>query len=137
VPDIAALADAQTGYLVGQTQTFPKTCNPAVTKYDEYRLGGTSLACPIIAGIMALSDQKAGSVHGFANPFFYQNPGKFTDITSVNTAVARRNFNNSVDDCIGTSDFLRTFNDFSGSPSQFTGTGWDNVTGLGVPNGIP
>ncbi len=137
VPDIAALADANTGYLVGQTQTFPQTCNPAVTKYDEYRLGGTSLSCPIIAGIMALSDQKAGAAHGFANPFFYANPGKFTDILSVKTAVARRNFNNSVDDCNGTGDRLRTFNDFSGSPTQFTGTGWDNVTGLGVPNGIP
>src|SRR6266403_1179756 len=138
VPDIAALADAQTGYLVGQTQTFPAdACNPASVKYDEYRLGGTSLACPIIAGIMALSDQKAGAAHGFANPFFYANPGKFTDILSVKTAVARRNFNNSVDDCNGTGDRLRTFNDFSGSPTQFTGTGWDNVTGLGVPNGIP
>jgi len=136
VPDIAALADAQTGYLVGQTQTF-QSCNGTVVKYDEYRLGGTSLACPIIAGIMALSDQKAGSPHGFANPFFYQNPGKFRDITSVNTAVARRNFNNSVDDCNGTADRLRTFNDYSGSPTQFTGIGWDNVTGLGTPNGIP
>jgi len=137
VPDIAALADAQTGYLVGQTQTFPKTCNPAVTEYDEYRLGGTSLACPIIAGIMALADEKDGIVHGFANPFFYMHPGKFTDITSVNTAVARRNFNNSVDDCDGTADRLRTFNDYSGSPTQSTHPGWDNVTGLGVPNGIP
>jgi subtilase family serine protease len=136
VPDIAALADAQTGYLVGQTQTF-QSCHGTVVKYDEYRLGGTSLSCPIIAGIMALSDQKAGAAHGFANQFFYANPGKFTDITSVKTAVARRNFNNSVDDCLGTADRLRTFNDFSGSPTQFTGTGWDNVTGLGVPNGIP
>jgi subtilase family serine protease len=138
VPDIAALADAQTGYLVGQTQTFPKTCNgPGGASYDEYRLGGTSLACPIIAGIMALSDQKAGRPHGFANPFFYMNPGKFTDILPINTAVARRNFNNSVDDCDGTADRLRTFDDYSGSPTQSTGTGWDNVTGLGVPNGIP
>jgi subtilase family serine protease len=137
IPDVAALADAQTGYLVGQTQTFPKTCNPAVTKYDEYRLGGTSLACPITAGIMALSDQKAGAAHGFANPFFYQNAGKFTDITSVKTAVARRNLNNSVDDCDGTADRLRTFDDYSGSTTQFTATGWDNVTGLGTPNGIP
>jgi subtilase family serine protease len=136
VPDIAALADAQTGYLVGQTQTF-QSCNGTVVKYDEYRLGGTSLACPIIAGIMALSDQKAGSAHGFANQFFYDNPGKFTDITPVKTAVARRNFVNSVDTCDGTVDRLRTFNDFSGSLSQSTVVGWDNVTGLGVPNGIP
>jgi subtilase family serine protease len=138
VPDIAALADPNTGYLVGQTQTFPPTCNgPGGASYDEYRIGGTSLSCPIIAGIMALSDQKAGFAHGFANPFFYANPSKFTDITSTNTAVARRNFNNGVDACSGTADRLRTFNDYSGSPTQHTGTGWDNVTGLGVPNGIP
>jgi hypothetical protein len=33
-------------------------------------------------------------------------------------------------------DRLRTFDDYSGSPTQHTGPGWDNVTGLGVPNGI-
>ena len=86
---------------------------------------------------MALSDQKAGFAHGFANPFFYANPGKFYDVLSVKTAVARRNFVNSVDDCNGTVDRLRTFNDYSGSPTQFTATGWDDVTGLGVPNSIP
>jgi subtilase family serine protease len=137
VPDIAALADANTGYLVGQTQTFPQTCNPASVMYDEFRLGGTSLSCPIIAGIMALSDQKAGFAHGFANPFFYMNPGSFYDVVAVETAVARRNFVNGVDACNGTVDRLRTFNDYSGSPTQSTGPGWDNVTGLGVPNGIP
>jgi len=89
---------------------------------------------------MALSDQKAGFAHGFANPFFYANPGKFYDVLSVKTAVARRNFVNSVDDCDGTVDRLRTFDDngpCSGSPTQSTGTGWDNVTGRGVFNGIP
>ncbi len=137
VPDVAALGDPDAGFLVGQTQTFPTTCNPGGASYDEYRIGGTSLSCPIIAGIMALSDQKAGSAHGFANPFFYANPGKFTDITSVKTAIARANFVNSVDDCSGIVHRLRTFDDYSGSPTQSTGTGWDNVTGLGVPNDIP
>ena len=89
---------------------------------------------------MALSDQKAGFAHGFANPFFYANLGKFYDVLSVKTAVARRNFVNSVDDCDGTVDRLRTFDDNgpgSGSPTQSTTMGWDNVTGLGVPSGIP
>src|SRR5581483_9391088 len=129
VPDVAALADPQTGLLVGQTQTFPNG-----VYYDEYRLGGTSLASPIFAGIMALADQKAGRPHGFANPLFYANPAAFNDILSVKTAVARRNFNNSVDASAGTSDHLRTFDDYSGSPSQHTNPGWDNVTGLGTPN---
>jgi subtilase family serine protease len=139
VPDIAALGDPNTGYLIGQTQTFPATCNgPRTVMYDEYRIGGTSLSCPIVAGIMALSDQKAGAPHGFANPFFYGGTVSYYDVGSVKTAVARRNFVNGVDDCNGTVDRLRTFDDYSvGSPTQFTGPGWDNVTGLGVFNGIP
>jgi len=127
-PDVAALGDVQTGYLVGQTQTFPDG-----TYYDEYRLGGTSLSSPIFAGLMALADQAAGHPHGFANPLFYANASAFYDVTSVKTAVARRNFVNSVDASAGTSDFLRTFDDYSGSPTQHTETGWDNVTGLGTP----
>ena len=128
VPDVAAVADPQTGLLIGQTQTFPDG-----TYYDEYRVGGTSLASPLFAGIMALADEAAGFAHGFANPLFYAHPGAFHDITSIKTAVARRNFVNSVDSTDGTSDFLRTFDDYSGSPTQKTSAGWDNVTGLGVP----
>ena len=48
VPDISALADPNTGFLVGQTQQFSDG-----THYDEYRLGGTSLAAPLMAGIAA------------------------------------------------------------------------------------
>jgi subtilase family serine protease len=139
VPDIAALADIETGFLIGQTQAFPRTCNAGNipgTYYDEYRIGGTSVSCPVMAGLMALADQKAGFAHGFANPLFYGNyhtSGAFYDVTSVKTAVARRNYVNSVDACDGISDRLRTFDDYSGSPTQSTGPGWDNVTGLGSP----
>jgi subtilase family serine protease len=128
VPDVAALADPQTGLLVGQTQTFPDGVS-----YDEYRIGGTSLASPIFAGLMALADQKAGHAHGFANPLLYDNPAAFYDVKSVKTAVARRNFVNGVDSSAGTVDRLRTFDDYSGSPTQHTAAGWDNVTGLGTP----
>ncbi len=131
IPGVAALGDPQTGLLVGQTQTFPDG-----TYYDEYRIGGTSLASPIFAGLMALADQKAGHPHGFANPVFYANPSSFYDVLSVKTAVARRNYNNNVDASAGTSDRLRTFDDYTGSPTQHTGPGWDNVTGLGTPQGI-
>jgi subtilase family serine protease len=131
VPDVAALGDPQTGLLIGQTQTFPEGAH-----YDEYRIGGTSLSSPIFAGLMALADQKAGHPHGFANPVFYANAGSFYDVLSVKTAVARRNYNNSVDASAGTSDRLRTFDDYSGSPTQHTNAGWDNVTGLGTPQGV-
>jgi subtilase family serine protease len=131
VPDVAALGDPQTGLIVGQTQTFPDG-----TYYDEYRIGGTSLSSPIFAGLMALLDQKAGHPNGFANPLFYANSGKFYDVLSVKTAVARRNFVNGVDASNGTVDRLRTFDDYSGSPTQHTGPGWDNVTGLGTPSNL-
>ena len=85
VPDVAALGDPQTGYLVGQTQSFPDG-----NHYDEYRIGGTSLSSPIFAGLMALADQAAGSPHGFANPLFYAHPEAFYDVTSVKTAVVNK-----------------------------------------------
>jgi subtilase family serine protease len=128
VPDVAAVGDPQTGLLVGQTQTFPDGAY-----YDEYRIGGTSLASPIFAGLMALADQAAGHAHGFANPLFYAHASAFYDVLSVKTAVARRNFVNNVDASAGTVDRLRTFDDYSGSPTQHTNAGWDNVTGLGTP----
>jgi subtilase family serine protease len=128
VPDVAALADPQAGLLVGQTQTFPDG-----VYYDEYRVGGTSLASPIFAGLMALADQKAGHAHGFANPLLYENPAAFYDVVPEKTAVARRNFIDNVDASGGTVDRLRTLDDYSGSPTQHTAVGWDNVTGLGTP----
>ena len=126
IPDVAALGDPQTGLLIGQTQTFPDG-----TYYSEYRIGGTSLSSPIFAGLMALADQAAGHPHGFANPLFYAHSGAFYDVLSVKTAVARRNFVNSTDG--PTVDRVRTFDDYSGSPTQHTNPGWDNVTGLGTP----
>ena len=61
------------------------------------------------SGMRALADQKAGRKHGFANPLFYANPNGFYDVVPVKTAVARRNFVNSVDASDGTVDRLRTF----------------------------
>ncbi len=64
-PDISAIADPNTGFLVGETMTFPD----GTAKYNEYRLGGTSLASPVIAGVQALAEQARGGVPiGFANP---------------------------------------------------------------------
>jgi subtilase family serine protease len=59
VPDVAANADPNVGYLIEQTLTFPG----GTVKYSEYRVGGTSLSCPLFAGIMASADEVAGSPH--------------------------------------------------------------------------
>jgi subtilase family serine protease len=130
VPDISAFADPNTGYIVGETQTFPD----GSVKYDEYRIGGTSLSSPIMAGIMALADQAHGSPHGFANPLFYSLAGSasYHDIVSPASTVAavRTNFNNNVDASDGLSYRLRTMNQ---TLSLQTTPGYDDVTGVGTP----
>jgi subtilase family serine protease len=130
VPDIAAFADPNTGYLIGETQTFPD----GTVKYSEYRIGGTSLSSPIMAGIMALADQAAGHPHGFANPLFYSLAGSasFKDIVSPasTVAVVRTNYKNGVDASNGLSYVLRTMNQ---TLSLKTTPGYDDVTGLGTP----
>jgi subtilase family serine protease len=130
VPDISALGDPQTGLLIGQTQTFPD----GSTRYSEYRIGGTSLSSPIMAGIMALADQARGSAHGFANPAIYALNGRSVlhDVVSPASTVAmvRVNFNNSVDASAGTNTRLRTANQ---TLSLLTTPGYDDVTGVGTP----
>jgi subtilase family serine protease len=82
-PDIAAVADPYTGYLYGETFTIAGNaiadygCTP-ISKTEEYcetAIGGTSLASPTMAGIMAVIDQKRVSAGepelGFANPWLY------------------------------------------------------------------
>ncbi len=55
VPDMSMDADAQSGMLIGLTQTFPNG-----TYYDQFKQGGTSLASPLLAGVIADADQAAG-----------------------------------------------------------------------------
>ena len=126
LPDIAAIGDPNTGYLIGQTQTFPD----GTVKYSEYRIGGTSLSSPIMAGIMALADQASGSPHGFANPVFYANAGAFYDVLHVYGAVVRANYANGIDASAGTVYRLRTFDQ---GLSLKTTAGYDDITGLGTP----
>src|SRR6266550_1903315 len=126
LPDIAAFGDPNTGYLIGQTQTFPD----GSVRYSEYRIGGTSLSSPIIAGIMALADQAKGSPHGFANPVFYAHAAAFYDVRHMSGAVVRVNYVNSVDASKGLQYRLRTFDQ---GLSLKTTAGWDDITGLGTP----
>ena len=130
VPDIAAIGDPNTGFLVGETQTFPD----GSVQYSEYRIGGTSLSSPILAGIMALADQAAGHPHGFANPLFYSLAGSaaFRDVVdpASTVAVVRTDFINGVDASGGLRYRLRTMNQ---TLSLDTTPGYDDVTGVGTP----
>jgi kumamolisin len=75
VPDVAADADPNTGYLV-------------VANGNEFQVGGTSAVAPLYSGLFAAFGRKLG----FVLPTLWQNPGAFVDITqgsngSFNAAV--------------------------------------------------
>ncbi|MCX5245516.1 S53 family peptidase [Streptomyces sp. NBC_00201] len=133
VPDIAAIADPNTGFLVGQTQTFPDGSE----QYSEYRIGGTSLAAPVIAAVQALAQQAAGGkAIGFANPSIYSKFGSklYHDVTDKPTgtdlAVARVDFVNGVDASGGLATSVRSL----GKDSSLSAVkGYDDVTGVGSP----
>ena len=131
-PDIAADGDPNTGMLVGETQTFPTG-----VAYGEYRIGGTSLASPLTAGMVALATQRSGKPFGLLNPAIYSaakaKSKAFTDVLPVHTGDAnvRPDYVNSVDDSDGIVYSVRTFDQDS---SLVVTKGWDDVTGVGTPN---
>ncbi|MCX5557148.1 protease pro-enzyme activation domain-containing protein [Streptomyces sp. NBC_00038] len=133
VPDISAVADPNTGFKVGQTQTQPDGSQA----YSEYRIGGTSLAAPVIAGVQALAQQaRGGKSIGFANPAIYAKYGSkaYHDVTDNPTgaglAVARVDFVNGYDATDGLTTSVRSLGKDS---SLHAVKGYDDVTGVGTP----
>ncbi|MFI0963669.1 protease pro-enzyme activation domain-containing protein [Streptomyces sp. NPDC021080] len=133
VPDIAAIADPNTGFKVGQTQAFPD----GTEQYSEYRIGGTSLAAPVIAAVQALAQEaRGGKAIGFANPSIYAKAGSksYHDVTDTpggkQYAVARVDFVNGFDATGGTATSVRSL----GQDSSLKAVkGYDDVTGVGSP----
>ncbi|WP_369362635.1 protease pro-enzyme activation domain-containing protein [Streptomyces sp. CG4] len=134
VPDIAAIADPNTGFLIGQTQTLPDGKTRA---YDEKRTGGTSLAAPVIAAVQALAQQaRCGKPIGFANPSIYARYGSkvYHDVTDNPTgsqlAVARVDFINHYD---ATRGLITSVVSLGKDSSLKAVNGYDDVTGVGTP----
>ena len=130
VPDVAMDADPTTGMLVGQTQAFTTGVH-----YGEYRIGGTSLASPLFAGMTALLTQNAQHRLGFLNPMIYKQArsGLFDDVKGapVDPGNVRVDYVNGENPAGGLVYSVRTFDQDS---SLTTVKGWDDVTGVGVPN---
>ena len=129
VPDVGMDADPTTGMLVGQTQLFPRHS----IRYGEYRIGGTSLASPLFAGMTAIALQGSGHGGGLLNPVIYSHAGAFTDVTGPgpDAGNVRVDFANGIDGSGGLLYSVRTFDQDS---SLAVTPGWDAVTGLGSPN---
>ena len=157
VPDIAMVADPYTGGEIIDTEPIgPGGAEEQfITVY-----GGTSLACPMFSGIWAIANQAAGTLLGQAAPILYGLPaGAITDIVAVNGPDNVSGFtktphtpavNYTPDELAAplgnTTEFMSTLYNSAISTSWYvltfgtdtsltTGPGWDNVTGLGTPNG--
>jgi subtilase family serine protease len=130
VPDISMPGDPNTGFRVGQTQTFTDG-----TYYDEYRIGGTSLSSPLLAGVEAVVSQRNHHPIGFANPLFYNLLGTsaLRDIVAPKSPVhqVRADFVNTENAAGG-----RTFRleDIDVQTSLIHDVrGYDDETGVGTP----
>jgi subtilase family serine protease len=132
VPDIAMDADPNTGMIVGETQVFPDG-----TYWDQYRIGGTSLSSPLLAGVVAVADQAHHQALGFINPLYYQMLGTSAlhDIVAPTSPLAqvRTDYVNFLDNSQGKSYRLQTI-DVQSSTLHDT-PGYDNETGVGTPRG--
>jgi subtilase family serine protease len=154
LPDISWLADPFTGGIIAITYGFQSP--PLV--YEVY--GGTSLACPMFSALWAIANQEAGYPLGQAASYVYSLPANtIYDIVPVNSTT---NVTATIVDFLGTTTYtaaqlagplgkttkfysalwdypltqdttyVLTFGTDTGLT---TAKGWDNVTGVGVPNG--
>jgi subtilase family serine protease len=136
VPDISADADAAAGGFAVGTLTFPK--GGGTPAYHESLTGGTSLSAPLVAGLVTAAQQGQPAPFGFLNPVLYKlyRTNAYYDtlpLTSHSPALQRAIV------CPAATcnmNVLVTFDDQDPSiTSQVTLPGYDNMTGLGTPNG--
>jgi subtilase family serine protease len=132
VPDIAMDADPNTGMIVGETQVFPDG-----TYWDQYRIGGTSLSSPLLAGVVAVANQVHHHPLGFINPLYYHLLGTSAlhDTVAPTSPVAqvRTDYTNFLDNSQGKFWRLQTV-DVQSSTLKDT-PGYDDETGVGTPRG--
>jgi subtilase family serine protease len=132
VPDISIDGDPNTGFEVGETQVFPNG-----TYWAQYRIGGTSLSSPLLAGVVAMADQAHHHPLGFINPLYYRMIGTSAvhDIVAPGSPVAqvRTDYTNELDNSQGKFWRLETV-DVQTTTLHDT-PGYDNETGVGTPRG--
>jgi subtilase family serine protease len=137
VPDLSADADEYTGFSVG-FMTFPPG-KPAV--YQHGAVGGTSEAAPLVAGMVIDAQQGQRAPFGFLDPVLYRLSGTsaFRDMLplTARSPAADRAMVCGANDC--GIESLQITDDQShiltGYLGQVTLRGYDNMTGLGTPDG--
>ena len=159
VPDIAYLADPFTGvefFCTGSSCFGVPSSGIFIST-----VGGTSLACPMFSGLWAIANQKAGHPLGQAAALVYGlPPGAVTDVVPVGSYLDVFGIINP--GTLSGPTFLNAYQlaapietptpfysalyngtstrwyvlSFGTDSSLFTAPGWDDVTGVGTPNGL-
>ena len=149
IPDVSFFAGAglwQSAYIIcvsADGTCFTSTSASSTQTGEE--IGGTSVATPAMAGVMALINQKAGSPQGNPNAELYQLAAKqtYSSCTSETGKSSSGCYFNDID--AGTNAMacasgapnctVSTTADAYGVISGFgAGAGYDNATGLGSLN---
>jgi subtilase family serine protease len=144
-PDISMDADPSTGFLIGLHEVFPN----GKDVYGETRYGGTSLASPLLAGVIADVDQVAGVPVGFINPAIYRLVAKSGAIDDIvpGGKQAQLRVDHAFTYITGAKGDLQSFRELtyegaitycdetgncaSRPNTQSTAKGYDSMTGLG------
>jgi subtilase family serine protease len=161
IPDVAMNADPYSGFLMGETFTIastavnngPCTATSTTEEYCEFGEGGTSLASPSFAGVLARVDEvrlaKGLNTIGFANPHLYGlkvgAPGATTALVDVRAPSTATSVLRAYPAVVGENPRVVTVNSdpvstcpkgiCEGVDDVFNQTtpAYDNVTGLGTP----
>lgn len=142
VPDISMVADSTTGMRIGLTEHFAD----GTDHYGEFRIGGTSLSCPLFSGLVALAVGKAGHGLGMINPTLYSkaksaagraqlftNPSNVTKAHGLSTLANVRPDYTATDNTKSKVTYsLRLLGNLS---TLHWTAGYDDSTGLGAPKG--
>lgn len=159
-PDVSWVADPYTGVEIIITPTGKPGDPQAVQVW-----GGTSVACPMFSGLWAIANQAAGAKAplGNAAPYLYKLTG--SAIYDIKPVTSSTNVSGHIyfppptppvyespaalsAPLDGTTRFVNALYhspfstrwyvlSFGTDTSLKTGNGWDNVTGVGAPNGLP
>jgi subtilase family serine protease len=150
VPDVSFFAaGGYPGYPGSSYLVCNSATNPCVYSSDAsaglQEVGGTSVSSPIMAGVMALVQQKTGGAQGLANPILYQLAAAQNTTACNSSTVGAGNTcvfydttkgNNSMPCSPSTQNCtVTTTGDAVGVLSGYSaGVGYDLATGLGSLN---
>ncbi len=156
-PDISMTADPYTGVEIIYSYSHPGSYSVSV-------IGGTSASCPMFSGMWAVVNQKSQQLHGKpagqAAPYLYTMPsGAIRDVkqssaytgTNLTGTIMRSGYAPLYESAVAIStpdintQFTNAFYNgtstrwyaisFGTDSSLLVTNGWDNVTGVGTPNG--